>query len=81
MKEILKGKVDVVMGWVSRAFFSIQDFLQRNQKPVLALNSATEDRSNKWQVGEDIKKATNEVSKHFENNEKFNKSNEEKSIE
>ena len=69
MQELLRGKVDLHMNWMDKAYFTIQEFLQRNQKHVLALNPATENRSNKWVVDENIIEATNEVSKQFGNRE------------
>ena len=69
MQEVFRKKVDLHLNLIDKAYFTIQEFLQRKQKPVLALNPATENRRNKWEVGEDIKEATNEVSKQFENKE------------
>ena len=85
MQDFFRRKVDIIMKWMDKAYYTIQDFLQREQKPVLALNPGTENRRNKWEVGENIKEAINEVSRQHsveeKTNEQVSRNDEERSVE
>ena len=80
MKEILRGKVNLDIGWVSRAYYAIQDLLHRNEQNVLALNAPTVKRESKWKVAPEIIEATNEISNQYVNSKIEEKQNEEEKV-
>ena len=80
MKEILRGKVNLELGLVSRAYYTIQDLLHRNEQKVLALNAPTVNRENKWRVEPEVIEATNEISNQYVNNKTEERQNEEEKV-